>query len=109
CGYIRETAEGAIAAGDADIISFGRPFISNPDLVERFRNDWPLADAAPLSDWAAPTVTGYTDLSVYASKEPPAAFDAATRTCGISQMPSRRKWAMASLPTRPRASNRWSK
>src|SRR5216683_7866951 len=24
----------------ADLIAFGRPFISNPDLVQRFRNDW---------------------------------------------------------------------
>ena len=31
CGYTKETAEQAIAAGDADLISFGRPFISNPE------------------------------------------------------------------------------
>ena len=69
CGYTRETAEKAIAAGDADLISFGRPFISNPDLVERFRNDWPLADAAPMSDWSAPTgAKGYTDFPVHAPK-----------------------------------------
>jgi 2,4-dienoyl-CoA reductase-like NADH-dependent reductase (Old Yellow Enzyme family) len=68
CGYTREMAEGAIAAGDADLISFGRPFISNPDLVERFRNDWPLADAAPMSDWSAPTARGYTDFPVHAPK-----------------------------------------
>ena len=36
CGYTKETAEQAIAAGHADLIAFGRPFISNPDLVERF-------------------------------------------------------------------------
>jgi 2,4-dienoyl-CoA reductase-like NADH-dependent reductase (Old Yellow Enzyme family) len=54
---------------DADLISFGRPFISNPDLVERFRNDWPLADAAPTSDWSAPTgAKGYTDFPVHAPK-----------------------------------------
>jgi N-ethylmaleimide reductase len=69
CGYTGETAEKAIAAGDADLISFGRPFISNPDLVERFRNDWPLADAAPMSDWSAPTgAKGYTDFPVHAPK-----------------------------------------
>jgi len=39
-------AEKAIAAAQADLISFGRPFIGNPDLVERLRNDWPLADLA---------------------------------------------------------------
>jgi 2,4-dienoyl-CoA reductase-like NADH-dependent reductase (Old Yellow Enzyme family) len=69
CGYTRETAEKAIAAGDADMISFGRPFISNPDLVERFRNDWPLADAAPLSVWSSPTgAKGYTDFPVHAPR-----------------------------------------
>ena len=31
CGYSQETAEKAIAPGDADLISFGRPFISNLD------------------------------------------------------------------------------
>jgi N-ethylmaleimide reductase len=69
CGYTRETAEKAISAGDADLISFGRPFLSNPDLVERFRNDWPLAEPAPMSDWSSPTgAKGYTDFAVYAAK-----------------------------------------
>jgi len=66
CGYTKETAEKAIAAGDADLISFGRPFISNPDLVERFRNGWPLAELAPMSDWYSPTgAKGYTDFPGY--------------------------------------------
>lgn len=65
-GYTKETAEDAIAAGAADLISFGRPFISNPDLVERFRNDWPLAETAPMSDWYSPTgAKGYTDFPAY--------------------------------------------
>jgi N-ethylmaleimide reductase len=69
CGYTKETAEKVIAAGDADLISFGRPFISNPDLVERFRNGWPLAEPAPMSDWYSPTgAKGYTDFPTY---EPP--------------------------------------
>ncbi len=67
CGYTKETAEKAIAAGDADLISFGRPFISNPDLVERFKNDWPLAELAPMADWYSPTgAKGYTDFPVHA-------------------------------------------
>lgn len=44
-GYDRESAEQALAAGRADIIAFGRPFISNPDLPERLRRDAPLASA----------------------------------------------------------------
>jgi N-ethylmaleimide reductase len=66
-GYTKETAEQAIAAGHADLIAFGRPFISNPDLVERFRNGWPLADPAPMSDWCSPTGgKGYTDFPAHA-------------------------------------------
>src|ERR1700731_2105320 len=70
CGYTRETAQKTIAAGDADLISFGRLFISNPDLVERFRNDWPLAEPAPMSDWSSPTgAKGYTDFPAYGMAE----------------------------------------
>ncbi|WP_336741463.1 alkene reductase [Aureimonas altamirensis] len=36
-GYDAERAEAAIEAGDADLVSFGVPFLANPDLVERFR------------------------------------------------------------------------
>jgi 2,4-dienoyl-CoA reductase-like NADH-dependent reductase (Old Yellow Enzyme family) len=69
CGYTKETAEKVIAAGQADLISFGRPFISNPDLVERFRNDWPLAELAPMADWQSPTgAKGYSDFSAYAPR-----------------------------------------
>jgi N-ethylmaleimide reductase len=35
-GYGLETAEAALAAGEADLISFGVLFLSNPDLPERF-------------------------------------------------------------------------
>jgi N-ethylmaleimide reductase len=36
-GYDREGAENAVASGVADAVSFGRLYISNPDLPERFR------------------------------------------------------------------------
>jgi 2,4-dienoyl-CoA reductase-like NADH-dependent reductase (Old Yellow Enzyme family) len=66
CGYTKETAEKMSAEGHADLISFGRPYISNPDLVERFKNGWPLAVEAPMSDWYSPTgAKGYTDFPVY--------------------------------------------
>ena len=67
CGYTKETAEQAIAEGHADLISFGRPFINNPDLVERFKNGWPLAEPASMSDWSSPSAgKGYTDFPAYA-------------------------------------------
>jgi N-ethylmaleimide reductase len=66
CGYTQVAAEKAIADGHADLIAFGRPFISNPDLVERFQNGWPLAVDAPMSDWYLPTgAQGYTSFPAY--------------------------------------------
>ena len=38
-----ETAEALLADGAAEAVSFGRPFIANPDLVARFRTGAPLA------------------------------------------------------------------
>ena len=68
CGYTQETAEQVIAGGNADLIAFGRPFISNPDLVQRFKNGWPLAEPAEMSDWYSPTgEKGYTDFPNYSS------------------------------------------
>jgi N-ethylmaleimide reductase len=40
--YMRDVAEGAIHSVAADFVSFGRPFISKPDLAERFEKDQPL-------------------------------------------------------------------
>ncbi|MBI1176522.1 alkene reductase [bacterium] len=65
CGYTQETAEAAIASGDADMIAFGRPFISNPDLVDRFAHDWPLAEEAPMNLWYSFDPNGYTDWPTY--------------------------------------------
>ncbi len=48
CGYTQETAEAAIQSYHADMISFGRPIICNPDLVERFANGWPLNTQADM-------------------------------------------------------------
>lgn len=65
CGYTQETAEAAITAGDADLIAFGRPFISNPDLAERFAHGWPLAPAAEMGVWYSFTPQGYADFPAY--------------------------------------------
>lgn len=65
CGYTQETAEAAVASGDADAIAFGRPYISNPDLVERFAAGLPLAEDAPPQVWyGSGSAKGYTDFSV---------------------------------------------
>jgi N-ethylmaleimide reductase len=65
CGYTQETAEAAIQEGDADLISFGRPFLSNPDLVERFENGWPLNPPAETEVWYSFDAEGYTDFPRY--------------------------------------------
>ncbi len=65
CGYDRETAEKAIAAGDADLIAIGRPYISTPDLVSRFANNQPLNPDAPMETWYSPGPVGYTDYPTY--------------------------------------------
>lgn len=68
CGYTFAAAEEAIATGIADMIAFGRPYISNPDLVERLRHGWPLAEPAAMAAWYAPTgAAGYTDFPAYAA------------------------------------------
>jgi N-ethylmaleimide reductase len=42
-GYSRAMALDTVASGAADLVAFGKPFISNPDLVRRLRDDAPLA------------------------------------------------------------------
>ena len=58
--YTFEEAERLIASGEAAAVAFGRPFIANPDLVERWRQGIPLAafDARTLY---SPGPRGYTD------------------------------------------------
>jgi N-ethylmaleimide reductase len=41
-GYDAQSAEAALANGEADLVSFARAFLANPDLVERFRRGAPL-------------------------------------------------------------------
>lgn len=65
CGFTQETAEAAIQRGHADLISFGRPFISNPDLVERFTHGWPLNPPADMQVWYSFDEAGYTDFPRY--------------------------------------------
>jgi 2,4-dienoyl-CoA reductase-like NADH-dependent reductase (Old Yellow Enzyme family) len=44
------------------MISFGRSIISNPDLVERFANGWPLNALADMKVWYSFDAAGYTDF-----------------------------------------------
>ena len=58
--YTLELAEQVLARGDADLFSFGRPYLANPDLVDRLRNGAPLAEA-PKQYWYGGDAVGYSD------------------------------------------------
>jgi N-ethylmaleimide reductase len=64
-GFTRETGEAAVAAGQADLISFGTLFISNPDLPRRFQLAAPL-NAADRSTYYGGAAAGYTDYAALA-------------------------------------------
>jgi N-ethylmaleimide reductase len=59
-GFDSEKAESALSLGQADLIAFGRPFISNPDLVERMRTHSPF-NAPDMATFYTPGAKGYTD------------------------------------------------
>lgn len=58
--YDRASAERAIEAGFADLVSFGRLFLANPDLPERFAGDAPLNEPDPSTFYGGGE-EGYTD------------------------------------------------
>lgn len=59
-GYTAETAEEALQSKKADLVAFGRPFIANPDLVERFQSGADL-NLPDFSTFYTPGEKGYTD------------------------------------------------
>jgi N-ethylmaleimide reductase len=64
-GFTTATAQEALENGRADLVVFGRAFIANPDLVERIRNEWPLAEAGREAFYGTGT-NGYIDFPRYA-------------------------------------------
>lgn len=67
-GYDRESAIEAVETGKADLIAFGRPFISNPDLVARLQQNAPLNDLDPDTLYGG-GAEGYTDYPTLAESE----------------------------------------
>ncbi|NGY05212.1 alkene reductase [Solimonas terrae] len=59
-GFDRDSGDAAIADGSADAISYGKPFLANPDLAERFRRNAPLANF-DFSQLYTPGPLGYID------------------------------------------------
>ncbi|HYG34876.1 MAG TPA: alkene reductase, partial [Clostridia bacterium] len=58
--FTLETANQVLAAGEADAVAFGVPFLANPDLPERFLRNAPL-NPPDQSTFYAPGAKGYTD------------------------------------------------
>ena len=59
-GFDKTGAEATLASGDADFVSFGVPFIANPDLVERMQDGAEMARPNPDLFYAAGP-EGYVD------------------------------------------------
>jgi N-ethylmaleimide reductase len=59
-GYDRIRAGDDLTAGRGDLVAFGRPFISNPNLVSKLQTDHPLTPPNPATFYTAEAV-GYTD------------------------------------------------
>ena len=65
-GFNKESAEVALHSGLGDLVAIGRPFINNPDLVERFINNFPLSTNLDMNTFYTPGEKGYIDYPVYA-------------------------------------------
>lgn len=65
-GYDKEKAGADLEAGKADLIAFGKPFISNPDFVERIEKGHALAPVDFQTLYTADE-KGYTDYPVYSA------------------------------------------
>lgn len=66
-GYDLALAEKVLAANEADLIAFGKLFIANPDLVERFRRGAPLNEPDKATFYGG-GAKGYTDYPVLSQK-----------------------------------------
>ncbi|MGV8805218.1 MAG: alkene reductase [Polaromonas sp.] len=66
-GYDAAMAEQAVADGSADLVAFGRPFIANPDLVERLRTGAPL-NTPDQATYYGGDAKGYTDYPALAKQ-----------------------------------------
>ena len=64
-GFTGETGNKVIEDGDADLVAFGVPFLANPDLVERIRQQAPL-NAPDVNTFYTPGPKGYVDYPTLA-------------------------------------------
>jgi len=64
--FTKETATRVLAAGEADAVAFGIPFLSNPDLPRRFAENLPLNAPDPATFYASGP-KGYTDYPFFSA------------------------------------------
>lgn len=64
-GYDKKRAGADISSGLGDLVAFGRPFINNPDLVDRYRNNWPLSTDLKTDLFYTADEKGYTDYPLH--------------------------------------------
>jgi 2,4-dienoyl-CoA reductase-like NADH-dependent reductase (Old Yellow Enzyme family) len=66
-GFDDTNSWGVVESGKYDALLYGRYFVSNPDLVERLRNGWPLAkyDRSRFYGPFEDPIVGYTDYPAY--------------------------------------------
>jgi len=62
-----ESGNQIIESGEADMVTFGRPFISNPDLIQRWVNGWDL-NVADYTKFFGGGAEGYCDYPKYEKK-----------------------------------------
>lgn len=63
-GYDLERTEEELNSGFANLIAFGRPYIGNPDLTERYKHNQPL-ETPDASTFYTADSKGFTDYPVY--------------------------------------------
>lgn len=70
-GYDADRAEKDLEAGKCDLVAFGRPFLANPDLIERWKAGAAL-NAPDMNTFYTPGPKGYTDYPVLTKEHQPA-------------------------------------
>ncbi|MFK0338227.1 hypothetical protein ACIQT7_13250 [Agrobacterium deltaense] len=68
-GFDKESGGRALESEELDLIAIGRGFIANPDLVERMRNDLPLAEVDRETFYGTDGARGYTDYPTWKEQQ----------------------------------------
>lgn len=71
-GYDLARAQASIRSGAVDLVAFGIPFLANPDLLRRYRENLPLNAADPARFYGG-SESGYTDYPFHPAAETQAA------------------------------------